>query len=100
MITILDSIKLISTDTDDATCRVIAAKYGLSLPDALTQARKRAATIMWSSVPAQTPFSSDPDGKIDMVICPACEADITDYSVGWHFCPYCGQALIVPLFVN
>ena len=100
MIAILDSIKLITPDTDDDTCREIAAKYGLPLPDALTQARERAAAIMWTAVPAHPPVSSDPDGKIDMVLCPACEADITDYSVGWHFCPYCGQALIVPLFVN
>lgn len=96
MIGITDSIKLISPDTDDEMCRGIAGKYNLSLPDALTQARERAAGIMWSSVPAQTPISSDLDGKIDMVLCPACEADITDYQDGWHFCPYCGQAITLP----
>ena len=96
MIAILDSIKLITPDTDDDTCREIAAKYGLPLPEALTQARERAASIMWTAVPARTPISSDLDGKIDMVLCPACEADITDYQDGWHFCPYCGQAITLP----
>lgn len=96
MIGILDSIKLISPDTDDEMCREIAGKYSLSLPDALTEARERAAAIMWTAVPAQTPVSSDLDGKIDQVICPACEADITDYRDDWHFCPCCGQAITLP----
>ena len=96
MIDILDTIKLITPGTDDDTCREIAAKYGLPLPEALTQARERAAAIMWTAVPVRTPISSDLDGKIDMVLCPSCEADITDYRDDWHFCPCCGQAITLP----
>lgn len=91
---ILDAIKVLKQGEPKGTLEEIALKYKSTVPEIDSMAKERAVKVMMTAVPMEANKRKDEHGLMH-TYCPECKEDITLWSDGWSFCPYCGQAVIM-----